>query len=128
MRHIGDPDASIRNTVFLSGDAHHSLVTEAWLGDAQVKLVSVHSSAPYAPCPFAKGRPRDLAGADAGQVLGTSLSLTVQGAAQGDGYAVFEVVGQGQHAMLHIRFKTVPRAKLPSLGAAWQTAWWCRAR
>lgn len=105
LRHIGDPDAPIRNTVFLSGDAHHSLVTEAWLGAAGVKLVSVHCSALYAPYPFANGRPRDLAGADAGQGLGTSLSLTVQGAAQGDGYAVLEVVGQGQHAMLHIRFE-----------------------
>ncbi len=105
LRHIGDPDAPIRNTVFLSGDAHHSLVTEAWLGDAQVKLVSVHSSALYAPYPFANGRPSDLAGVDLGQGLATRLRTTVQNAAQGDGYAVLEVVGGGQQAVLQIRFE-----------------------
>jgi cholesterol oxidase len=52
----------IRHTVFLSGDEHHALYSEAWLGPGRIKLVSVHSSALYAPFPFANGRPQDLAG------------------------------------------------------------------
>jgi cholesterol oxidase len=50
----------IRHTVFLSGDEHHALFCEAWLGRRRVKLVSVHSSASYAPFAFANGRPQDL--------------------------------------------------------------------
>lgn len=62
----------LRNTVFLSGDEHHSLYTEIWLGDAhdddgsdddkrqRIKVVSVHCSGSYTPFPFANGRPQEL--------------------------------------------------------------------
>lgn len=57
---------SIRHTVFVSGDEHHSFVAEAWLrgpGPAaqEVKIVCVHSSALYAPFVFANGDRAQLA-------------------------------------------------------------------
>lgn len=101
---IGDPSNPIRKTVFLSGDAHHSLYTEAHVGAANVKLVSVHSSALYAPYPFANGRPADLCGTDTGQGLGVALSSTTQDAPPGDGYALLEVVGDAHAPKLQISF------------------------
>lgn len=55
----------IGKTVFLSGDEHHAFVATArvWRdGSAPLQLISVHSSALYAPFPFANGRPHELCG------------------------------------------------------------------
>jgi hypothetical protein len=85
----------IQHTVFLSGDEHHALVCRATLQppperagqwDA-VQLTSVHSSALYAPLPFANGHPADLS--DQGFVTagGTRVSMSTHHAPPGDGWA-----------------------------------------
>jgi len=57
----------IDSTVFLSGDEHHSYVAEITVtraGSRPLNLISVHSSALYAPFPFANGKPADLCGTE----------------------------------------------------------------
>lgn len=53
----------IANVVFLSGDAHMSLISKLELkqGNRTQQLFSVHSSALYAPYPFANTQPQDFA-------------------------------------------------------------------
>jgi hypothetical protein len=53
----------VRNTVFLSGDEHHSLCAQITVQRPQsppLRLVSVHCSGFYAPFPFANGNPGQL--------------------------------------------------------------------
>jgi hypothetical protein len=84
----------IRRTVFLSGDEHRSFVTEAWLtarpGAPPVKIVSVHSSALYAPFPFANAQPRDFADRPFATAGGVHVTTRTRWAAPGDGFAVLE--------------------------------------
>ena len=85
----------ITNTVFLSGDEHQSFHSEATVTSAddshRLKIVSVHSSALYAPFPFANGRPTDFLEHDAYRVGSCDLQVTTTLAPPGDGYAVIEV-------------------------------------
>lgn len=93
----------IHNTVFLSGDEHHSLVTEVMLGEpgaAQVKLISVHSSGLYAPFPFANGRPSELMLDEVFDANRLRVSVKTHLAPVGDGFAVLHTDGQ----LLHIAF------------------------
>lgn len=66
---------NMRNLVFLSGDEHHSCIATARLvsldengdeltGSESTTLHSIHSSALYAPFPFANGEPAQLAGTE----------------------------------------------------------------
>jgi len=93
----------IRNTVFLSGDEHHSLVAEVLLGapgPGQVKLISVHSSGLYAPFPFANGRPSELALDESFQPGGLDVKVISHLAPAGDGFATLHTDGQ----QLHVAF------------------------
>ena len=68
LAHIAND--GVRNVVFLSGDEHHSCVAQIALtpisadgiAGPTTQILSIHSSALYAPFPFANGRPEDLAG------------------------------------------------------------------
>jgi phosphodiesterase/alkaline phosphatase D-like protein len=89
MRH------QIQHTVFLSGDEHHALVCEATLAPPpirqdrwkEVRLTSVHSSALYAPLPFANGHPADLSDQAFVTVGGTRVTMRTRCAPPGDGWA-----------------------------------------
>ncbi|MCX7275323.1 MAG: alkaline phosphatase D family protein [Burkholderiales bacterium] len=85
----------ITNTVFLSGDEHHSFYSEAIVSSAndpyRLKILSVHSSALYAPFPFANGRPTDFLAHDDYPVGLCSLAVSTTLAPPGDGYAVIDV-------------------------------------
>ena len=81
----------IRNTVFLSGDEHHSLFSEIKVcceGHTPLKTVSVHSSALYAPLPFANGRPEQLVPAETFSLQSLTVTVTSTFANPGDGFAV----------------------------------------
>jgi cholesterol oxidase len=99
--------AKIRHTVFVSGDEHHSLFAQAWLGapgDA-VKLVSVHSSALYAPFPFANGRQSALMPNEETTAYGVPCKVVTTWAAPGDGFAVLEVITEAPVPKLRIWFQ-----------------------
>jgi hypothetical protein len=89
MRH------QIQHTVFLSGDEHHALVCEATLAPPpirqdrwkEVRLTSVHSSALYAPLPFANGHPADLSDQAFVTLGGTRVTMRTRCAPPGDGWA-----------------------------------------
>ena len=89
MRH------QIQHTVFLSGDEHHALVCEATLAPPpirqdrwkEVRLTSVHSSALYAPLPFANGHPADLSDQAFVTAGGTRVTMRTRCAPPGDGWA-----------------------------------------
>ena len=89
----------VRQTVFLSGDEHHAYVSEATVtraGDEPLHLVSVHSSALYAPFPFANGRPGDLRGAESFVLPGKNGDITVtlrtwEPDQPGDGVAILQL-------------------------------------
>jgi cholesterol oxidase len=98
----------ITNTVFLSGDEHQSFHSEATVTSAddshRLKIVSVHSSALYAPFAFANGRPTDFLLSDSYSVGRCNLVVTTTLAPPGDGYAVIEVPAGQQpphHLNLH---------------------------
>lgn len=98
----------IHHTVFLSGDEHHALVCKATLQppperagqwDA-VQLTSVHSSALYAPLPFANGHPADLSDQDFVTAGGTRVSMNTTCAPPGDGWARVSLSpGEGDGAL-----------------------------
>ncbi len=86
-----------RNTVFLSGDEHHSFHAHvtAWHRsdpDRRICALSVHGSALYAPLPFANGRPSQFLERDAFSVpsafaLGAiEVCVRTVFAPPGDGY------------------------------------------
>jgi len=81
----------LRHTVFLSGDEHHSLYAEVRLGNKALKVVSVHSSALYAPFPFANGDPRQLRLNEKFVLDGLAIEVQSVGAPAGDGFTVLEV-------------------------------------
>ncbi|MBU6269688.1 MAG: alkaline phosphatase D family protein [Betaproteobacteria bacterium] len=116
----------ISNTVFLSGDEHHSFHAEARVtspdDDHILKIVSIHSSALYAPFPFANGRPLDFLPSDAGpgggvecyRVGNLHLEVTMRFAPPGDGYAVLEVPSAAQRTndiTLHYLKRNPPDAR-----------------
>ena len=87
--------ASSISSGFLSGDEHQSFHSEATVTTAgcahQLKIVSVHSSALYAPFPFANGRPSDFLASDSFSVGRCKVAVTTLLAPPGDGYSVIEV-------------------------------------
>jgi choline dehydrogenase-like flavoprotein len=92
-------DERVTNTVFLSGDEHHSfhaetLVTRDGCGHA-LRILSIHSSALYAPFPFANGRQQQFPGyepiKDIYRVGNYQLEVSVSFAPPGDGYALIDV-------------------------------------
>jgi cholesterol oxidase len=93
----------ITNTVFLSGDEHHSLVAEIDItapGGRTAKVLSVHSSGLYAPFPFANGRPSELVLNETfvqGELAATVTSHLGQ---PGDGFATLHTDGK----WLHVEF------------------------
>jgi hypothetical protein len=99
----------IRNTVFLSGDEHHSLYTEIWVQAAdestsRVKVVSVHSSGLYTPFPFANGHPLDLVRNESFNLGRLKLHVQATPAPAGDGYARLGVSGPPRQPNLEIVF------------------------
>ena len=84
----------IQHTVFLSGDEHHALVCEVALEPAAsatdnrhpIRLTSVHSSALYAPFPFANGHPADLSDEAFVTPGGTRVTMKTRFAPPGDGW------------------------------------------
>jgi cholesterol oxidase len=99
-------DRQITRTVFVSGDEHHSLVAQAWLGPDRLKIVSVHSSALYAPFPFANGQPQKLQLNDVVTDCGVAYEVSTQLAPPGDGFALLEVVdGTAAAPRLRVRFE-----------------------
>ena len=82
----------IKHTLFLSGDEHHSMVCVADMyraGLSLVKLVSIHSSALYAPYPFANGLPSDLVTSERfiTPAEGTQVDVLQVHHSSGDGFA-----------------------------------------
>jgi cholesterol oxidase len=113
----------IGKTVFLSGDEHHSSVSQICLKPTAssvvsrltqdgahesplcTKLLSVHSSALYAPFPFANGRASDLSNEAFTTLSGwTGVGMTTH-LHPGDGFALIRVVNlTGENPMLGLRF------------------------
>ena len=85
----------IGRTVFVSGDEHHRLACEITLqargAGASVKALSVHSSALYAPFPFANGHPHDLSDEGFRTAAGTQVTMHTTWAPAGDGFAVLQL-------------------------------------
>jgi hypothetical protein len=102
----------VRNVVFLSGDEHLSLVAELTLraGDGEPVLVhSVHSSALYAPFPFANSIHDDLLADDRFSLDGCSVEVHTRFAAPGDGFAVLRVFEEDGRWRTRLRFLRGPR-------------------
>lgn len=96
LAHIAENE--IRNVVFLSGDEHLSCVASGAIrsrSGRQARVHSVHSSALYAPFPFANSVEADLA---AGETFGFEsgsgsycCAVETQFAAPGDGFCLVTV-------------------------------------
>jgi hypothetical protein len=87
----------IGRTVLVSGDEHHALRCDISLAapvrpgaaaPEPVHVLSIHSSALYAPFPFANGRPRDFSDTPFVTRRGTRVSLQSTPAPEGDGFAI----------------------------------------
>jgi phosphodiesterase/alkaline phosphatase D-like protein len=86
----------IGRTVFLSGDEHHSFYSEIWVRPCDsklpsVKIVSVHSSALYAPFPFANGYPSDLSSERSFTLGQVHVEVKSTDAPPGDGFYIVKV-------------------------------------
>ena len=89
-------EKDIKRTVFLSGDEHHSLFATIDLRRrgaraAPLRVVSIHSSALYAPFPFANGRPQDLVPDESLGIGQVDADVHTTFAPPGDGYARIEL-------------------------------------
>jgi hypothetical protein len=106
-------EVQARNVVFLSGDEHLSLVAKATLrldGLAPVVVHSVHSSALYAPYPFANSIDEELDDVEPFRIGACSVeALTTRFAAPGDGFAVLQVTEEGGRWRTRCRFLRGPR-------------------
>jgi hypothetical protein len=106
----------IHHTVFLSGDEHHALVCEVTLDPPPeragpwepVKLTSVHSSALYAPLPFANGHPADLSEDSFVTAGGTRVSMKTRYAPPGDGWARVSLSPGPGDGALEVEFVKAP--------------------
>ena len=99
----------IQRTVFVSGDEHHSLfarITVRRDGHEPVHTASVHSSALYAPMPFANGHPDELVANETFRLGDLHIEVSATFAPPGDGFAVLTpVVGHdGQAHALDVAF------------------------
>lgn len=102
------------NLVLLSGDEHLSSVGTVVLhrpGGHHVRVALVHSSALYAPYPFANAQPRDLVVPDAFTLPGSNLQVSVESLqfVPGDGFAIIQCPAAGAAsdpvaASLQVRF------------------------
>ena len=103
----------ITNTVFLSGDEHYSMVVDAHIVNKDqtkwptIKITSVHSSALYAPFPFANGHPSELSTETMIPFGQVTVHVRTRIAPAGDGFA---------------RLAVTANAGVPTL-----TVKWCRA-
>ena len=88
----------------LSGDEHHSLHSEIWVGAKHIKVLTVHSSALYAPYPFANGRPSDLMGKECNHYSGKTFDVDTFFVPPGDGFAVLDVMGDPTAPLLRIEY------------------------
>jgi len=103
----------VPNVVFLSGDEHLSLVARVTLraGNGEPVLVhSVHSSALYAPFPFANSIDDDLAADETFRLGDCSVEVRTRFAAPGDGFAVVRVFEEQGRWRARLRFLRGPRA------------------
>lgn len=96
-------DHGITHTVFLSGDEHHALFStiRVWRRgqpEKAVRIVSVHSSALYAPFPFANGHPENLSTERDFDLGPLQAEVRTTHAAPGDGYVRIRVE-QGRNAI-----------------------------
>ena len=112
----------IQHTVFLSGDEHHALVCHVTLQPppdradtwGPVQLTSVHSSALYAPLPFANGHPADLSDQAFVTAGGTRVTMRTRCAPPGDGWARVSLTPGTGPGDLEVEFV---KARPPSEGA-----------
>lgn len=112
----------IQHTVFLSGDEHHALVCHVTLQPppdradtwGPVQLTSVHSSALYAPLPFANGHPADLSDQAFVTAGGTRVTMHTRCAPPGDGWARISLTPGTGPGDLEVEFV---KARPPSEGA-----------
>ena len=104
----------VRNVVLLSGDEHLSLVARVTLraGDGEPVVVhSVHSSALYAPFPFANSIDEDLVADETFRLDGCSVEVRTRFAAPGDGFAVVRVLEEEGRWRARLRFLRGPRPR-----------------
>lgn len=103
-------EEQITNTVFLSGDEHHSMIAEVILasrtdpGKPPVKIVSVHSSGLYAPYPFANGHPNEMMQMDSFLLSSVKVSASTRFAPSGDGFARLRVRSDGNEPALDVEW------------------------
>jgi phosphodiesterase/alkaline phosphatase D-like protein len=94
-------DNEIQNVLFLSGDEHLSCIARAVLrklpDGKPIVVHSIHSSALYAPFPFANSVPGDFAAAEnfkfniPGEAIQYECSIFTEFAYGGDGFAILHV-------------------------------------
>lgn len=99
----------IQRTVFVSGDEHHSLfarITVRRAGHELVHVASVHSSALYAPLPFANGHPDEFMANETFRLGDLHIDVRTTFAPPGDGFAVLTPVAgnDGQADALDVAF------------------------
>ncbi len=102
----------VPNVVFLSGDEHLSLVARVTLRtDAGEPVVvhSVHSSALYAPFPFANSIDDDLLADETFRIGDCTVEVRTRFAAAGDGFAIVRVFEDGGRWRARLRFLRGPR-------------------
>jgi hypothetical protein len=113
--------ARIRNVIFLSGDEHLACVARATItppSGAPTTILSVHSSALFAPFPFANSERADLADDETFSfavprhaMRRYTCEVRTRYADEGDGFAVIRVWKEGGHWKLSCDFdrETVSR-------------------
>ena len=102
----------VSNVVFLSGDEHLSLVARVTLradGGEPVVVHSVHSSALYAPFPFANSIDDDLLASESFRAGGCAVQVRTRFAAAGDGFAILRVFEDEGRWRARLRFLRGPR-------------------
>jgi hypothetical protein len=110
----------IQRTVFVSGDEHHSLFARITLrreGCTPVRTLSVHSSALYAPLPFANGHPADLVDTECFDLRDLQVEVHTTFAPPGDGFTVLTPVipDTGRAEALDIAFHTPATRSQPTV-------------
>lgn len=97
----------VQNLICLSGDAHLSCVADLQLHGAQGNLAvsSVHSSALFAPYPFANAEPEQYASKESFTVSpGLRCSVNTDYAPKGDGFAMLCVKKVDDCWQVNVRF------------------------
>jgi choline dehydrogenase-like flavoprotein/pimeloyl-ACP methyl ester carboxylesterase len=112
-------DTEIQNVIFLSGDEHLSCVARGVLrrlpDGKPVVIHSIHSSALYAPFPFANSVPGDFADTELFEfqapdkdnpekVIDYECSVSTEFACRGDGFAILHIEEINNHWRMGIEF------------------------